>query len=158
MGTVLVVVIVVVLLAVVGFAVALASNGKRRAKEALGLSPALAKNVPPEWAGAHSPEAKLHRRLAAAAKALTGQPMGDATEIEKRVAVEQQILQLDEQLVAATAVPGPRKAELIAELAPLVSAVEASVTDSATGRVEIEQLKKNQADLDSDSASGELDK
>lgn len=148
MGTVIVVVIVVVLVVVIGFAVALASNGKRRAKEALGLSPALAKNVPPEWAGAHSPEAKLHRRLAAAAASLTGQPMGDATEIEKRVAVEQQILQLDEQLVAAAAVPGPRRAELIAELTPLVDAVESSVADSASGRVEMAQLKETQAELD----------
>lgn len=149
MGTVLVVIVLVVLVCVVGFAVALASKGKRRAKEALGLSPALAENVPAEWAGAHSPEAKLHRRLAAAAKSLAGQPMGDAVEIEKRVAVEQQILQLDQQLVAAAAVPGPRKAELLAEIAPLVAAVESSAAGTAAGRVEMGELKRTQAELDS---------
>ena len=147
MGVVGLVVLVVVLLVVIGF-VALASRGKRRAKEALGLSPALAKDVPREWAGAHSPEARMHRRLAAAAKSLSGQPMGDAVEIEKRVAVEQQILQLDEQLVAAAVVPGPRKLELLAELEPLVAAVESSVADSAVGHVEMDQLKRTQAELD----------
>lgn len=148
MGTVIVVIIVIVLLGVVGFAVALAGKGKRRAKEALGLSPALVKDVPREWAGAHSPEAKMHRRLAAAAKSLSGQPMGDAVEIEKRVTVEQQILQLDEQLVAAAAVPGPRKTQLLAEIEPLVAAVESTVADVAGGRVEMDQLKRTQAELD----------
>jgi len=153
-GTVIVVIIVVVLVCVVGFAVALAGRGRRRAKEALGLSPVLAKDVPREWAGAHSPEARMHRRLASAAKSLSGQPMGDAVEIEKRVAVEQQILQLDEQLVAAATVPGPRKVELLAELEPLVAAVESSVADSASGRVELDHLKQTQAELD----AGEPDK
>jgi hypothetical protein len=142
------VIIAIVLLGAIGFAVALAGKGKRRAKEALGLSPALAKDVPREWAGAHSPEAKMHRRLAAAAKSLSGQPMGDAVEIEKRVAVEQQILQLDEQLVAAAAVPGPKKTQLLAEIAPLVAAVESTVADVAGGHVEMEQLKQTQAELD----------
>jgi len=135
---VIVVVLVLVLLGVVAFAVALAGKGKRRAKEALGLTPALATNVPREWAGQHSPEAKMHRRLAAAAKSVAGQPFGDASEIEKRVAVEQQILQLDEQLVAAAAVPGSRRAELLAELEPLVSAVESSVADLASGQVQLD--------------------
>jgi hypothetical protein len=147
-GTVIVVIIVIVLLGAVGFAVALAGKGKRRAKEALGLSPALAKDVPREWAGAHSPEARMHRRLAAAAKSLSGQPMGDAVEIEKRVTVEQQILQLDEQLVAAAAVPGPKKTQLLAEIEPLVAAVESTVADVAGGRVEMDQLKRTQAELD----------
>lgn len=154
MGTVIVVVIVLVLLGVVAFAVALAGKSKRRAKEALGLSSALAANVPREWAGAHSPEAKLHRRLAAAATSLSGQPMGGVVEIEKRVAVEQQILQLDEQLVAAAAVPGPRRTELLAEIEPLVTAVESSVADSASGRVELDELKRTQAELD----AGETDR
>jgi hypothetical protein len=146
--TVIVVIIVLVLLGAVGFAVALAGKGKRRAKEALGLSPALATDVPREWAGAHSPEAKMHRRLAAAAKSLSGQPLGDAVEIEKRVTVEQQILQLDEQLVAAAAVPGPKKTQLLAEIEPLVAAVESTVANVAGGRVEMDQLKRTQAELD----------
>lgn len=156
MGTVIVVVlvvVVVVVLGVVAFAVALAGKSKRRATAALG-GPALAANVPREWAGAHSPEAKMHRRLAAAASALSGQPMGGAVEIEKRVAVEQQIRQLDEQLVVAAAVPGSRKAELLAKLEPMVTAVESSVAANAAGRVELDELKRTQAELD----SGETDK
>ncbi len=154
MGTVIVVVLVIVVLVVVGFGVMLASKGKRRAKEALGLSPALAANAPREWALQHSPEATMHRRLAAAASSVAGQPFGDAAGIEQRVGVEQQILQLDEQLVAAAAVPGPRKAHLLAELEPLVSAVESSVADLASGQVEMDQLKRTQAELD----GGETDK
>ncbi len=149
MGTVIVVVVVLVLLGVVAFAVALAGKSKRRATEALG-GPALAANVPREWAGAHSPEAKMHRRLAAAATALSSQPMGGAVDIEKRVAVEQQILQVDQQLVAAATVPGSRKAELLAELEPLVTAVESSVAANAAGRLELDELKRTQAELDGD--------
>jgi len=147
-GTVIVVIVVVVLVGAIGFAVALAGRGRRRANEALGLSPALAANVPPAWAGAHSVEAKLHRRLAATATSLSNLPMGDAPDIEKRVAIEQQIRQLDEQLVAAAAVPGARKAELLADLEPLVASVEGAVADNAAGRLELDHLKRTQAELD----------
>lgn len=146
MGTVIVVLVVVVVLAVAGFAVALATKGKRQAAAALGSG--LAAGVPREWAGAHSPEAKLHRRLVAAAGSLSAQPLGDAAAIERRVAVEQQLRQLDEQLVMAAAVPEPGRRDAVAKLEPLVAAAESSVAALASGRLEIDEVTRTQKELD----------
>lgn len=146
MGTVIIVLVVVVLLAATGFAVALAAKGRRKAAASLGTG--LAANVPREWAGAHSPEAKLHRRLVAAARSLSAQPLGDAAGIERRVAVEQQLRELDEQLVAAAAVPEPARGEALAKIEPLVAAAESAVAAIASGRVDVELLERTQRELD----------
>jgi len=145
-GTVLLVVVLVVVVAAVGFAVALARKGKRQFEARTG-GPGLAPNAPREWAGAHSPAAKLHRRLAAAARALDAQPMGDAVTIEQRVTIEQQILQLDQRLVAVATVPGDT-AGGVAGLEPLVGAVERAVAQRATTGVDMDMLMHNQAELD----------
>lgn len=142
MGTVLLVVVLVVVVAVVGFAIALARKGKRQF-EARTAGPGLAPNAPREWAGAHSPEAKLHRRLAAAARSLDAQPMGDAATIEQRVTIEQQILQLDQHLVTVATAAGD-----VVRLEPLVSVVERAVTQLATTGVDMDMLMRNQAELD----------
>ena len=147
MGTVILIVVLVLVIGVVGFAVALARKGKRQFAGQAG-GPGLAQNAPREWAGAHSPEAKLHRRLAAAARALAAQPMGDTVAIEQRVTIEQQILQLDQQLVAVASVPGPGTAEHLAEIGTLVSSVEQAVTQLATTGVDMDLLRRNQAELD----------
>lgn len=133
MGTVLVVIAVVVVLAVVLFAVALARKGRSQyAAQGAGLAP----DAPAEWSGAHSPEAKLHRRLVAAARTLSAQPLGDATAIERRVTIEQQLRELDQHLVAVARVPGPDTASRIAELEPQVAAAEKAVADLATAGIE----------------------
>ncbi|MCT2582323.1 hypothetical protein [Actinophytocola gossypii] len=157
MGTVLLVILLVVVLVIVlvavGFAVALARKGKRRyADQAAG--PGLAPDAPREWAGAHSPEAKLHRRLAAAARSLAAQPMGDAAAIEQRVTISQQILRLDQQLVAAATIPG--NADRLAEIETLVHSVEQAVTRLATTGTDTDMdlLKRTQAELD----AGESDR
>ncbi|TDV47926.1 hypothetical protein [Actinophytocola oryzae] len=145
MGTVLLVVVLVVVVAAVLFAVALARKGKRKYEARTG-GPGLAPNAPREWAGAHTPEARLHRRLAAAARSLDAQPMGDAVTIEQRVTIEQQIQQLDEQLVAVASVPGNSSG--VADMEPLVSDVERAVAQLATTGVDMDLLKRNQAELD----------
>ncbi len=140
MGTVIVVLVVVILAAVIGFVVALAVKGRRRAAESLGTG--LAAHVPPEWAGAHSTEAKLHRRLVAAARSLSAQPLGDAAQIERRVAVEQQLREVDEQLVAAATVSEPARGDALAKIEPLVAAAESSVAAMTRGRVDLERGQK----------------
>jgi hypothetical protein len=125
-GTAILIVVLVLVLAAVGFGVALARKGKRQFAGQAG-GPGLAPDAPREWAGAHTPEAKLHRRLATAARSLSSQPMGDAAAIERRVDIEQQILRLDQQLVAVAG-----NADSVAELEPHVSAVEHAVTQLAT--------------------------
>jgi hypothetical protein len=141
-GTVILVVVVVLVAAAVGFGVALARKGKRQFA-AQGGGPGLAENAPREWAGAHTPEAKLHRRLAAAAKSLAAQPMGDAAAIEHRVTIEQQILQLDQHLVAAAG-----NAASVAEIEPLVTSVEQTVAQLTTSGLDLETLKRAQAQLE----------
>lgn len=145
-GLLILVVLVVVMVAVGVFAYALVNKGRRQAAKALGAG--LAANVPPEWAGAHSPEAKLHRRLVVAARMLSDQPLGDAAAIERRVAVEQQLRQLDEQLVVAAAVPDPGRRDAVAKLERLVTAAESSVAALASGRLEIDEVTRTQKELD----------
>jgi hypothetical protein len=79
---------------------------------------------------------------------LSALPLGDAAEIERRVAVEQQIRQLDERLVAASAVPEPQRALTVATIEPLVMAAEAAVARLASSRVDLEGLSR--AELDDD--------
>lgn len=147
MLTAILIVALVLVIAVVGFFVALARKGKRQLAERTG-GPGLAPDAPPEWAGSHSPEAKLHRRLAAAARSLHAQPIGDTMAIEQRVTVEQQIQQLDQQLVAVAAAPGTGKADQFEEIETMVATVEQAVAQLATTGVDMERLKRNQAQLD----------
>lgn len=142
MGTVIIVVLVVVVLAVLAFVVALAARGKQRA--AATLTP----GAPPEWAGAHSPEAKLHRRLVAATRSLAALPLGDAAQIEVRVALDQQLRQLDEQLIAAAAIPPSAREPVVARIEPLVAAAEAAVATAAAGHVDLDLLRRNQREID----------
>ena len=145
-GLLILVVLVVVMVAGGVFAYALVNKGRRQAAKALGSG--LAANVPPAWAGAHSPEAKLHRRLVVAVRMLSDQPLGDAAAIERRVAVEQQLRALDEQLVVAAAVPEPGRREAVAKLEPLVTAAESAVAELASGRLELDEVTRTQKELD----------
>jgi hypothetical protein len=147
-GTVLLIVGLVVVAAVVLFGVALARRGKRQFEARTG-GPGLAPNAPREWAGQHTREAKLHRRIAAAARSLDAQPLGDAVTIEQRVTIEQQILQLDQQLVAVAGVPGPGTPAALGEIEALVTSLEEAVSQLATTGVDMDQLQRNQARLDS---------
>jgi hypothetical protein len=151
MGTTILVVALVFLVAAGGFGVALARKGKRRLA-ARTSGPGLAPNVPREWAGAHSLEAKLHRRLAAAARSLDAQPVGDMVTIEERVTIGQRILRIDQQLVAVATAPGSGKADGLAEIETLVDSVERAVAQLATTGADM--LEHNQGELD----SGESDR
>ncbi len=151
MITVIVVVVLVVVGALVLFGVALARKGKRRFAEQAG-GPGLAPNAPPEWAGAHTPEARMHRRLAAAARSLDAQPMGDAVAIEQRVAIEQQIRQLDEKLFAVAGGSGGGKADTLSEMETMVASIERAVAQLAGTGVDMEQLRRGQAQLDAGEA------
>jgi hypothetical protein len=142
--TVIVIVAVVLVAGGVALAAALARKGRRQYLDQ-GTAPGLAENAPREWAGAHSPEAKLHRRLVASSKALSSQELGDAATIGERVAIEQQILQLDQQLVALSAAPGPDTAAALTEVETMVTSVEKSVSQLATAG--LENLRRNQSEL-----------
>lgn len=133
-STLLIVVLLVVVLAVAAvvlFAVALARRSK--AQLAAGLeSPGMPPGAPAEWAGQHTPEAKMHRRLIALARSLAAIPLGGAAEIERRVALEQRIQQLDQRLIGLASAPEAARREATAAMEPEVAAAEAAVGALAT--------------------------
>jgi hypothetical protein len=91
-----------------------------------GLGPA----APREWAGAHSPEAKLHRRIRDAVKSAHAQPGAAASALAQ---LDQAAVALDQRLIGAAAVPERHRAAAVAEIAPLVDRFEDGVAVIATG-------------------------
>lgn len=119
--------LLVVLLAVAAGAVALALSGKRSYRAANEVVPGAATKAPPSWAGAHTPEARLHRRLRDAVRALHAHPRaGEASFASLRGALEQQALAVDERLIAAAALPERLRGEAVAGVEEEVAAVEAA--------------------------------
>jgi hypothetical protein len=129
--TVLVVLLVVVVLAAAG-AAAVARTGQKRFTAANEVVPGTASAAPAGWAGAHSPEAVLHRRLRDAVAALRANPaMEDAWAMDARVSLEQQALAVDGRLVAVAALPQAAKAARMPAVAAAVDAVESAVASLA---------------------------
>ena len=107
---------------------------KRQYAEANEVVPGTATRAPAEWAGAHTPEARLHRRLRDAVEALRANPtMEDAYRLDARVSLEQHALAVDERLIAVAALPGGVRAEPLAGVAAAVDAVEAAVASLVAG-------------------------
>ena len=108
---------------------AIAVRQKRSFAKANEVVPGRATNAPGEWAGAHSPEARLHRRLTTAVTALqANSTLADGAFMESRAAVEQAALAIDERLIAAAALPAAHRTAAIAAVEPAVVALEAAVT------------------------------
>ena len=92
--------------------------------------PGRATRAPKGWAGAHSPEARLHRRLRDAMTSLrTASAMDDPGLLEVRVAIEQETLALDDRLVDVAALPARTRVEPMDEIARAVDSIEAAVAD-----------------------------
>lgn len=127
MTGVLVFLALVVVAAVVAATVVVRTQ-KRRYAAANEVVPGASTGAPAEWAGAHTPEARLHRRLRDAVAALRANPaMEDAYRIDARVSLEQHAVSVDERLVAVAALPERVRAEPLAGVAAAVDAVEAAV-------------------------------
>lgn len=134
MSVLLVVALLVVVAGVAGFGVALARSGRKQYAEQGQIVPGVASEAPAEWAGAHTPEAKLHRRLGAAIKslhALAGSPGESVRLLELRVELEQQALDVDRRLIAAAAVPGAGRGPALAKVEEAVVAVEKAAGELA---------------------------
>ncbi|MGI9019003.1 MAG: hypothetical protein ACR2HR_18190 [Euzebya sp.] len=135
---VVLILIVLAVIAVAGmgaFAVALSRNGARRFAEQNEILPGVASTAPAEWAGSHSPEAKMHRRLGQAVKAMRAQGAlhtEDVTHLELRVELEQHALACDRRLIAAAALPVGHREQALAQLEVSVSAIESATGDLAT--------------------------
>lgn len=120
----LVVVLVVAAVLVVAGVAGVAIRQRQGFAAANEVVPGVASGAPSSWAGAHTPEARLHRRLRDAVAALRA-GSGQAAELAgARARLEQQALAVDERLVAVAALPERLRAEPLADVAAAVDAVE----------------------------------
>ena len=145
--TVVVVILLLVVSAVVAATVVVRTN-KRKFAEANVILPGTTTKAPAEWAGAHTPEARLHRRLRDAVAAVRANPaMEDAFMMDARVSLEQQALAVDERLIAVAALPERVRAEPLASVAAAVDAVEAAVAALVAGPQSKSSLDRAMADV-----------
>jgi uncharacterized membrane protein len=126
------VVVVAAVAAIVVYAVALKRRSQAQLDAGVQPVPGMPAGAPAEWAGQHTPEAKMHRRLTKLASSLAALPLGDAPSIERRTAVEQRIQQLDQRLIGLAAAPDAARQEGVAALEPEVASAEAEVGKLAT--------------------------
>lgn len=116
--------------AAAGVAVLVARNRARRNR----VVPDEPTDAPVAWAGAHTPLARLHRRLVAAVRTARAVPDPDGALIAARVEVEQAALSVDAHLVALDALSERERASRMAQATAAVASVEeaaAKLTDVA---------------------------
>lgn len=130
MSPLLLLLLVVLALAVVG-GIALAVRSKSDYTKANEVVPGTASPAPASWAGAHTPEARLHRRLRDAVAAIrTGSTSATATGF--RTSLEQAAISLDERLVAVAALSERTRGEPLAQIESAVVALEDAAAALAT--------------------------
>jgi hypothetical protein len=133
MGFLLTGLLVLAVAAVVGFGVALAVRSRAEFAEQNEIVPGRPSPAPASWAGAHSREAKLHRRLGDAVKGARENPrfveLGLAAQMN---ALEAEAMAIDERLVAAASLPAAHKGEAIDSLETHVVELEAAIAEMVT--------------------------
>ncbi len=126
-------ILAVTVIAIVGFGVALTVRSKQDFNDANEVVPGTKSAAPASWAGAHSPEAKLHRRLGDAVRGAQNNPrlveLGLAAQTKQ---LEAEALAIDERLVAAAGLPASHRTAAVAELEPQVAALEDAVAALVT--------------------------
>ncbi len=106
--------------------------------------PGVATKAPKEWAGAHSPEARLHRRLRDAMEAVrVNADLDQLSLVEVRSSLEEQALATDDKLIAAAVLPkGYREPQIdaIAETVGQIEEVVASLVElRGPGVIDVER-------------------
>jgi hypothetical protein len=121
-------ILVATVIAIVGFGIALTVRSKQDFNDANEVVPGTKSAAPASWAGAHSPEAKLHRRLGEAVRGAQNNPrlveLGLAAQTKQ---LEAEALAIDERLVAAAGLPASHRTAAVAEFEPQVAALEDAV-------------------------------
>lgn len=118
-------------------AVALAARAKRDQAAQLQIVPGVSNGAPVAWAGAHTVEAKLHRRLVAAVRSMREQPaLAAAGLVSQRGALEQEALRIDARLIAVAALSAPHRDAGIGQVAGLVDRFETAVADLVTASLD----------------------
>jgi len=122
--------IVAVLFVVVGTVAYVALRNAQDFADANEIIPGVATSAPKAWAGAHSPEARLHRRLRDAMTALrSNRALDEPALAPVREALEREALAVDDRLVAAAALPKGARDEPIRRAGEAVEAIEQAVAD-----------------------------
>jgi hypothetical protein len=117
---------------VVGVVVAAVVRDRTRRNRVV---PDVPTRAPSEWAGTHTPLARLHRRLRAAVHAARAVPDPDGSLIRARVEIEQAALAVDDHLVALHGIAERERAGRMAAATAAVAAVEqaaARLTDAVS--------------------------
>ena len=122
MGLELVLALGVALVGAVGaVAWAVARNRDRRNQ----VVPGVPTPAPAAWAGSHTPEARLHRRLRAAVEVAQRAARRPSSSLwSGRQAVEEAALAVDERLVVVAGVPERERGPMLADVTAQVAAVE----------------------------------
>lgn len=124
----IVTILLFVVLVVVGAVAFAAYRGARSFADANEVIPGIPTDAPSSWAGAHSTEARLHRRLRDAMTALrANRSLDQADLIGVREALEQEALAVDDRLVAAAALPKSVRDAPLQRVTEAVEAIEATV-------------------------------
>ena len=125
--------LVLAVAAVVGFGVALAVRSKKEFGEQNQVVPGIASPAPASWAGAHTREAKLHRRLGDAVKGAHQNPrfveLGLAAQMR---AIDAEAMAIDERLVAAAGLPASHRDAAIDALEANVVQLESTIAEMVT--------------------------
>ena len=125
-GIVIAVLLIAVAAAAAGGAALMlgAQRVKQNARRSQEIAPGRRSEAPLGWAGAHTPEAKLHRRLGEAMAGLRNATNDDAMVAANVTVVEREALKLEQQLVAASHLAERLKGPAIDELSQAVDQIE----------------------------------
>lgn len=123
------------LFVVVGTIAYVALRNAQDFSDANEVVPGVPTNAPKAWAGAHSPEARLHRRLRDAMTALrANRSLDEPAMVDVREAIQGEALAIDDRLVAAAALPKAVRDDPLRQVAQAVEAVEQAVAELVTHR------------------------
>lgn len=121
-------IVVTVLLVVVAIGAYIALRNAQDFSDANEVVPGVDTDAPKEWAGAHSPEARLHRRLRDSMTAMRDNASLDDPAMQPiRASLEDQAVAIDRRLVAVAALPKARREAPMKQMTAAVDAVEEAV-------------------------------
>ena len=122
--------IVIIVFSIVAAVAYTALRNAQDFSDANEVIPGTPTRAPKGWAGAHSPEARLHRRLRDAMVVLReNASLDDPSLSPARSALEREALAIDDALVGIAALPKQHREANLPEVAKAVEAVEAAVAD-----------------------------
>ena len=122
--------IIVIVFSIVAAVAYAALRNAQDFSDANEIIPGVPTRAPKEWAGAHSQEARLHRRLRDAMVVLReNASLDDPSLSPARSALEREALAIDDALVGIAALPKQHRDARIPDVGTAVEAIEEAVAD-----------------------------